>query len=153
MPAACGRKRSRSQIEKLRSCQKRPVQPRTHGYENCSVLQQRCCLKSARRREVAGKGKHLRGRVITLRRSGPSSASTTVLKLTGRIQSGNPEELSAQIGSCATQVGLDLEGVTLVDADVIRFLGASEKEQITVLRCSLYIREWIRRESEESSRE
>ena len=41
----------------------------------------------------------------------------------------------------------------LVDADVIRFLGASEKKEIKILHCSLYIREWIRRELEESGRE
>jgi len=48
---------------------------------------------------------------------------------------------------------LDLENVTLVDADAVRFLCASEKKEIKILRCSLYIRECIRRESGKSGTE
>jgi anti-anti-sigma regulatory factor len=58
-----------------------------------------------------------------------SDGSATVLKLIGRIQSEHLGELRAQIASCGTHVVLDLEGVTLVDAAVIRFLGASEKKE------------------------
>jgi anti-anti-sigma regulatory factor len=67
-----------------------------------------------------------------------SDRSGTVLKLIGRIRSTNLEELAAQIASCGTQVALDLEGVTLVDSDVIRFLGASEKKDPPLL--ALYSR-------------
>ncbi len=41
---------------------------------------------------------------------------------------------------------LDLDEVTLVDVDVVRFLGACQAEGTEVLRCSPYIREWMFRE-------
>ena len=44
------------------------------------------------------------------------------------------------------RIFLDLEEVTLVDVDVIRFLVVCEDEGIEVVRCSAYIREWMRRE-------
>jgi hypothetical protein len=43
-----------------------------------------------------------------------------------------------------------MEGVTLVDAETVRFLGEIEAQGIEVLHCSPYIREWIRRENEET---
>jgi hypothetical protein len=45
---------------------------------------------------------------------------------------------------------IDIEGVTLVDADAVRFLVAIEAQGIEVLHCSPYTREWIRRENEEA---
>ncbi len=44
---------------------------------------------------------------------------------------------------------LDLNEVTLVDADVVRFLSTSEEEGITLIRCPPYVHEWIQREREE----
>ena len=44
---------------------------------------------------------------------------------------------------------LDLHEVTLVHADVIRFLSTSEEEGITLVRCPPYLREWIQRERAE----
>jgi len=44
---------------------------------------------------------------------------------------------------------LDLHEVTLVHADVIRFLSTSEGEGITLVRCPPYVREWIQRERAE----
>ncbi len=41
---------------------------------------------------------------------------------------------------------LDLEEVTLVDVDVIRFLVVCEDKGIEVVHCSPYIRGWMRRE-------
>ncbi len=42
----------------------------------------------------------------------------------------------------------DLDGVTLVDVEVVRFLGACEADGIELLHCSRYIREWILREQD-----
>ena len=44
------------------------------------------------------------------------------------------------------RIVLDLEEVTLVDRDVVRFLGVSEEEGIELVNCSPYIRDWIVRE-------
>ena len=46
----------------------------------------------------------------------------------------------------AETIILDLEGVTLVDLDVIRFLGVGEAEGVELVNCSPYIRDWIFRE-------
>jgi hypothetical protein len=41
---------------------------------------------------------------------------------------------------------LDLEEMTLVDVDVVRFLGTREGEGVELVNCSAYIRDWIFRE-------
>jgi hypothetical protein len=43
----------------------------------------------------------------------------------------------------------DLHKVTLVHADVIRFLSTSEEEGITLVPCPPYVREWIQSERAE----
>jgi len=45
-------------------------------------------------------------------------------------------------------VVLDLEEVTLVDVEVVRFLGVCEAEGGKILHCAPYIREWILREQD-----
>jgi hypothetical protein len=47
---------------------------------------------------------------------------------------------------------LDLEEVTLVDLDIVRFLATCEAEGIELVHCSPYIREWINRENERAGR-
>jgi hypothetical protein len=41
---------------------------------------------------------------------------------------------------------LDLEEVTLVDVEIVRFLGTCEARGATLLNCSPYIRDWIGKE-------
>ena len=48
--------------------------------------------------------------------------------------------------SRAERIVLDLEDVTLVDLDVVRFLGVSEAEGLELVNCSPYIRDWILKE-------
>ena len=75
----------------------------------------------------------------------------TTLKLIGRIRAEHLAELRGQIAASAASV-LDLREVTLVDADVIRFLSACESQGIHLQHCSAYIREWIVREKESASK-
>ena len=70
----------------------------------------------------------------------------TTLKLIGRIRGKHLAELRGQIAASAPSVVLELREVTLVDADVVRFLSACESEGIHLQHCSAYIREWIIRE-------
>ena len=56
------------------------------------------------------------------------------------------QELKEQLSSAGPKAALDLDEVTLVDVDVVRFLGACQAEGTEVLRCSPYIREWMFRE-------
>ena len=48
-------------------------------------------------------------------------------------------------------VKLDLSEVTLVDLNVVRFLGDQERWAVELVKCSPYIREWIQREKAANS--
>ena len=68
------------------------------------------------------------------------------MRLIGQIQSAYLEELKAQIEGSGPGIVLDLDEVTLVDVEVVRFLGGCEAKGMTLLHCPPYIREWILRE-------
>jgi hypothetical protein len=70
----------------------------------------------------------------------------TVIRLNGRLQSEHLDELKMQFDGEQSPIALDLEGVTLVDMDVVRFLNACENSGVELLHCRPYIREWMRRE-------
>ena len=70
----------------------------------------------------------------------------TTFRLIGCVQAEHLEALKAQLESHGPRTVLDLDEVTLVDVEVVRFLGNSEATGIAVLHGPLYIREWISRE-------
>ena len=72
----------------------------------------------------------------------------TTIKLIGRIRAEYLAELKSQMTLSAPSIALELEEVTLVDVDVVRFLSVCESEGTELLHCSAYIREWIAREKE-----
>ncbi len=78
-----------------------------------------------------------------------SDGKTTIIWLIGRIRSEDLEELKAQTNDSSERMILDLHEVTIVHADVIRFLSTSEEEGITLVHCPPYVREWIQRERAE----
>jgi hypothetical protein len=71
--------------------------------------------------------------------------SSTNLKLSGRMQADRLSELQAEIEKC-NPPSLDLEEVTLLDRDSVRFLIRCESEGIELVNCPLYVQEWIARE-------
>jgi len=74
-------------------------------------------------------------------------ADATVLRLVGRINAEHLDELNQLIGGANHKLSkLDLSEVTLVDLNVIRFLGDQEQRGVELVKCSAYIREWIQRE-------
>src|SRR5580704_17616658 len=75
-----------------------------------------------------------------------SDGARTVFKLSGRIRSGDIEGLRGQMDGHAGRIALDLEEVTLVDVEVVRFFGICEAKGVELVRCSPYIREWVLRE-------
>jgi hypothetical protein len=75
-----------------------------------------------------------------------SSGGETTIRLIGRFQSEHIEDLKKQLQSNEPLLVLDLEEITLVDVEVVRFLRACEAEGIEILHCSPYIREWMLRE-------
>ena len=78
-----------------------------------------------------------------------SDGKTTVIWLIDRIQSEHLDELKLQMNDKSERIILDLDEVTLVDADVVRFLSASEEAGIALIRCPPYVHEWILRERAE----
>lgn len=75
-----------------------------------------------------------------------SDGARTIFKISGRIRSGDLEELRGQMGGYAAGIVLDLEEVTLVDVEVVRFLGMCEAKGVELVHCPPYIREWVFRE-------
>jgi anti-anti-sigma regulatory factor len=85
---------------------------------------------------------------MTFKSEKVSDGKSTVLWLSGHLQSEYLEELSAQIESNGDKIVLDLDQVTMVDVGVIRFLGSCEHEGIELRHCPLFVREWMAREQE-----
>jgi hypothetical protein len=83
---------------------------------------------------------------MTLRIEKISDGNRVVFRLSGRISSEHLEELAVEIGGARAGNALDLEHVTLVDVEGVRFLGARQADGMELLHCSPYIREWIARE-------
>ena len=80
-----------------------------------------------------------------------AEGNATVLRLVGRINAEHLEELNKLIADAEPKVvKLDLSEVTLVDLDVVRFLGDRERRGVELGKCSPYIREWIQREETEN---
>jgi len=70
------------------------------------------------------------------------------IRLIGRLRAECIPELKAQIEAAGRGTVLGMDEVTLVDVDVVRFLGACEAQGIQLRGSSGYIREWIAREQE-----
>lgn len=70
-----------------------------------------------------------------------------VYRLVGRIQRENLGELEREIAGNPAAV-LDLEDVTLVDREGVRFLSDAEGAGAELRHCPPFIREWIERERE-----
>jgi hypothetical protein len=72
----------------------------------------------------------------------------TSIRLIGRLRAECLPEVRAQIEAGGRGTVLEMDEVTLVDVDVVRFLGDCQARGIQLRRCSAYIREWIAREQE-----
>jgi anti-anti-sigma regulatory factor len=59
------------------------------------------------------------------------------------MQAEHLSEVQKQIEESGGNVTLDLEEVTLVDVQVVRFLGSCDTRGINLLNCSPYITDWI----------
>jgi anti-anti-sigma regulatory factor len=77
-----------------------------------------------------------------------SHSGKTKVRLIGRFQAEHIGELKKQLQENGPRFVLDLKEVTLVDVDVVRFLGVCEANGVEFIHCSQYIREWMVRERE-----
>jgi hypothetical protein len=80
-----------------------------------------------------------------------SKATSIKLKLSGRLEADGLSELLAEIEKCNPPPSLDLEEVTLLDRDSVRFLIRCESKGVLLVNCPLYVQEWIAREKEQSA--
>ena len=83
---------------------------------------------------------------MTLKIDKYSDANGTTIRLIGRMRAEHLQELEKQIRESGPAITLDLEEVTLVDVEIVRFLGTCETRGATLLNCSPYIRDWIGKE-------
>lgn len=72
-----------------------------------------------------------------------SDGGRWVVRMIGAVKSEHLGEISKELDLCGPRAALDLEEVTVVGADVIRFLLVREQQGTELLRCPAYIREWI----------
>jgi anti-anti-sigma regulatory factor len=70
----------------------------------------------------------------------------TTIRLIGQFQSEDVEELKNQLQNNGPEFVLDLKEVTVVDVDVVRFLGRCKDDGVKIVNCSQYITNWIARE-------
>ncbi|HEY9014534.1 MAG TPA: hypothetical protein VIM84_05690 [Gemmatimonadales bacterium] len=82
---------------------------------------------------------------VTLRIERSLRERSTV-RLIGRMQAGQLSELKQCIEAPDFKPLLDLEEVTLVDVEAVRFLIGCEDSGIELLHCSPYVRHWMDRE-------
>jgi hypothetical protein len=83
---------------------------------------------------------------MTLKIERTSQGHSTTIRLIGRMRAEHLEELEKQIRESGPAITLDLEEVTLVDVEIVRFLGTCKARGVTLLHCSPYIRDWIGKE-------
>jgi anti-anti-sigma regulatory factor len=85
---------------------------------------------------------------MTLKIEKVSAGPKTIIRLSGRLQAEHLDEFKTQIKGDHSPIALDLDGVTLVDVEVVRFLNACKENNVELLHCSPFIREWMLREQD-----
>lgn len=84
-----------------------------------------------------------------------SSKRGVVFSLSGRIETEDVAELQRlfSLEVVGQDIALDLQEITLVDRDAVKFLARCEAERIKLENCPAYIREWIDSERGGGSRQ
>ena len=83
---------------------------------------------------------------MTIRIERETHRLKTMIRLSGRLQSKHLDALRTQLEGAQSRIVLDLNGVTLVDVEIVRFLNVCEKGGVELLHCWPYIQEWMIRE-------
>jgi hypothetical protein len=89
---------------------------------------------------------------VTLKIETINGEHCVTIKLIGRVRADELPELKAQIEASGSSIVLELEEVTLVDVEAVRFLGVCESKGLQLLHSSAYVREWIARERERGTK-
>ena len=80
-----------------------------------------------------------------------SVGQQTILKVTGRLRSENVPEVAAQIAIHGASAIVDLDEVTLVDVEVVRFFNQVESSGAQLANCPAYIRAWMTCERQQTT--
>jgi hypothetical protein len=84
-----------------------------------------------------------------------SSSRGVVYSLSGRIETEDVAELQRLLSleAAGQDITLDLQDITLVERDAMKFLSRCEAESIKLENCPAYIRGWIDTERRQSSQQ
>jgi hypothetical protein len=85
---------------------------------------------------------------VTLKIEKTVDRRCTTVRLIGRVRAEDLLEVARQLETSGPGVVLQLDEVTLVDVDVVRFLNKCETGGMRLFNCSPYIREWMSREQD-----
>lgn len=88
---------------------------------------------------------------MTFRIDRASAAEGLVLHLSGRIATEDVEVVRAALDEPRV-VAIELADVELVAREVVQLLAQAEVRSITLRNCPAYVREWITKERDSSSR-
>jgi hypothetical protein len=88
------------------------------------------------------------GREMTLKIEKHSDGHSTTIRLIGRLQAEHLPDLQALITESGPGIVLDLQEVTMVDVEAVRFLGNCRNNRVPLAHCSPYIGDWIAKEQE-----
>jgi hypothetical protein len=80
---------------------------------------------------------------MTLKIERFSEKRGTRIRLSGELRSEQIDDVRTEIESDGPRTTLDLGEVDLVDIDAVRFLNACEAQDVELVNCSAYIREWM----------
>ena len=80
---------------------------------------------------------------MTLKIERRSEGGRSIVRMIGAARAQHLEEISRVLEGCGPGGALDLEEVTVVSAEVVRFLLARERQGTELLHCPAYVREWI----------
>ena len=86
------------------------------------------------------------GSEMTLRMERFSVRRGTRIRLSGELRNEQLDDLRTEIKRGGPQVTLDLDELSLVDIEAVRFLIACSAQGVKVVNSSHYIREWMYRE-------
>jgi ABC-type transporter Mla MlaB component len=84
---------------------------------------------------------------MTLKIESLSDWNGTTIRLIGRMEEEHLDELKAEVEKAGPKIALDLEQLSLVDVEAVRFLAVCEDDGICIVRCPPYIRDWIDKEA------
>jgi PAS domain-containing protein len=88
------------------------------------------------------------GQLSTLRIRSQAEVSANTEGTAPRQNTNTVDSVDSKSKDSGPAVALDLNEVTLVDMDVVYFLGVCQKQGVKLLHCAPYICDWIAKEQE-----